>query len=832
MSSKNNRVWGIITVVFFCAAGSLLAQAEEGLHWEDLPSLPDSGYRGMSAGSSHGVWIAFGGEGHSAVSDRIYTLHPDRQAWQLEELRLPEPLAHALAVEFEDRIVVVGGTNGERPVDTVFSLKWKADELVIESLPALPVPLEGSAGARVGNELLVAGGSTGPDSQSLRQFLAFNLKSNEWTELDPWPGPGRAFAVSAVNDKAFLLFGGINSDDEPGILADGYRFSPDYQDGILTGGSWEQLAESPVAFAAAPSPAPRLGLDHFLILGGFQGPEFSRENLLERLYSYKAGSDQWVELGIADKTRLVAMAPVLAEGRRYSVIGGSDNADEFLDRVSTVFQPALHFGGLNWLAVMLYLGAVIVLGFWFSLRGQTTKDFFKAGERIPWWAAGISIYGTQLSGITFIALPPLVFAYDLRLVVGSLMIIAVAPLVIHFYLPFFRRLNVTSAYEYFEHRFDVNIRLFGSFTFIAMQLARTGVMLYLPALAISAVTGINIYTLILIMGVVSIVYTVLGGIEAVIWTDLLQVLVLLGGGMLCIGYVFLNTDGGALTVFQSGMADGKFKVLHGGWTPTEMVWWVALVGFFFINLMPYTSEQTVVQRYLTVKDERAAAKSIWTNGVMVIPAILIFQGLGIALYVFYKENPVILPAPEMREIVPYFVVHKLPVGIAGLVIAGLFAASMSSIDSNMNSVSTAFTTDVIKRFRPEHADEWFLRRARWLTIFVGVFGTVSAMGVAWLDVQFLFELSIQIVSIIGSSLAGIFVLGIFTRRANARGTAVGIVASVATTLSVWQFTQISLYLYATVGVVTCVSIGYLASLLVGKGKNLDGLTYRTLNVKR
>jgi SSS family transporter len=471
---------------------------------------------------------------------------------------------------------------------------------------------------------------------------------------------------------------------------------------------------------------------------------------------------------------------------------------------------------------------MLYIGYYYSKRGNSTDDFFVAGRRIPWWAAGISIYGSQLSAITFMAIPAIVYATDWSLAIGSIMILAVVPLVIKYYLPFFRRLNVTSAYQYLEDRFDVKVRLLASVTFMFMQLARIGIVLYLPAIAITSVTGINVYLCIAIMGVFCTIYTVMGGIEAVIWTDVVQVAVLLGGAIMCLVIAILNVEGGITQAIETGLALDKFKMLHWGWDSSQLVVWVALTGFFFLSIIPYTSDQTVVQRYLTVRDEKAAAKSLWTNGIITIPGVMIFFGLGTALYIYYLKNPQVMNSDSPDELLPFYIVQNLPVGIAGIVIAGLFAASMSSLDSSMNSIATAYITDIQKRFNKSSSDAHSLKLAKWITVIIGFAGTGSAMFIAATHVDFIFNYFQEILGVFGGGLAGVFVLAIFIKKANATGAIVGVLGGAAITWLVKYNTDISLYLYGAVGVISSVLIGYLVSIIFpGKGR-AKGYTYTTL----
>ncbi|MEZ4702782.1 MAG: sodium:solute symporter [Rhodothermales bacterium] len=470
------------------------------------------------------------------------------------------------------------------------------------------------------------------------------------------------------------------------------------------------------------------------------------------------------------------------------------------------------FSALDYAVLAVYLAALAGMGVFFARRETTTADFFLAGRRVPWWAAGLSIFGTQLSAITFMAIPAKTYAEDWSYFFGQMAIVAIAPVVVYYYLPYFRRLDVASAYEYLERRFDRRVRWFGSASFVLFQLGRMGIVLALPAIALSTVTGIDVYVCILAMGVLATLYTALGGIEAVIWTDVVQVVVLLGGAALSLIWIAFHVDGGAAEIGRIGEAAGKWRAFDWAFDATAPTIWVVFVGNLFANLVPYTTDQTVIQRYLTTPDERQAARSIWTNAVLTVPASLTFFTMGTALFAFYQVHPASLPAGLAGDaIFPWFIAHELPPGVSGLVIAALFAAAMSSIDSSMNSVATSLVEDVYRLARPNEPDAAYLRLARRLTVGLGVLGTSAALALATFEVKSLWDVFLQLVGLFGGSLAGVFALGMFTRRADARGAWVGALASAAILFGVQRYTSLHFFLYAGVGVVSCFVIGLAAS---------------------
>ncbi|MDP6636886.1 MAG: sodium:solute symporter [Phycisphaerae bacterium] len=495
------------------------------------------------------------------------------------------------------------------------------------------------------------------------------------------------------------------------------------------------------------------------------------------------------------------------------------------------------FGVLNWAVLGGYLLAILLMGVYFSRREKSTNDFFLAGRRIPWWAAGLSIVGTGLSAITFMGFPAKAYAGNWIHFTGNLVPILIVPIVILFYLPFYRRLNVTTAYEYLEKRFNLVARLVGGLLYICFQFLRMAVILYLPALAMHTVAGLDIYACILAMGLLCTVYTVLGGVEAVIWTDVLQVVVLMGAAIVCLGIIAGEVDGGLVAVIEKGRAAGKFKAANFTWDPKTGALWLFIVGRFFGDFMPNTADQGVIQRYLTVPDLKSARRAAWVGGLSVIPVSLLFFSLGTALWAFYQARPELIPGGlRDDQILPLFMVQQMPAGVAGLAIAGLFAAAMSSVDSSMNSVSAVVTTDGYRRFRPQASEQSCLRLARWITGLTGLIGTVAALIMASYADEFksTWDLFLYILFWMGSPLAGMFVLGVFTRRANGIGACVGAAAGAAGILAVREFTELHGMLYPVVGLGGCVVTGYLASLLVNvlpisRLRNLSGLTIHTLD---
>jgi N-acetylneuraminic acid mutarotase len=630
----------IALIFHLLIVGSVLnAQEKEALHWSELPPLPDKeGFAGMYAGVSNGALIAAGGAnfpekrpwegGTKAWYKEIYVLeNPDGQ-WIRAAATLPRPMAYGVSITYKNALICIGGTDAETLFAEVLKLEWNDGAIKITSLPSLPQPMAYLAGALVGDMVYVAGGLSSPQANgALHKFLAMDLSAaNEtmhWVECEPWPGPERALPVAASQGGAFFLVSGYRLAEEETAdgrlqtarvfpyLVDGYRYTPGRHEDKFSG-TWQRIADIPQAVVGAPNPALSLGLEHFAILGGID-TETAKHTDLENypefphdIVAYHIPSDTWLTLGQMPQGSARIAAPTTFWAGRWIVPSGEARPGIRSPKVNAINTEA-KFGWVNWMVLILYLVLMLGMGFYFTKRYTNTNEFFLAGRRIPWWAAGISIFATQMSAVTYLALPAIVYQTNWALMIGSLTGIAVMPIVTSCYVPFYRRLNVTTAYEFLELRFNLAVRWLGSLTFIFLQFGRMGIVLFLPALAIAAVTDIDIFLCIAMMGLVCTIYTVMGGMEAVIWTAVVQTIISLGGAILCLVLIFSDVAGGLAGIIDIGMQDQKFALYNPGYSYKEFVLWVAIVGFF-PQFIPYTSDQAVVQRYLTTKDEAGARK--------------------------------------------------------------------------------------------------------------------------------------------------------------------------------------------------------------------------------
>ncbi|UCG49208.1 MAG: sodium/solute symporter [Phycisphaerales bacterium] len=857
----------LLSLILLALGGAYSRGVEVGtqiIDWTELPDLPDRlGVAGAFSGVSGEALIVAGGANFpvplfkdgqlnpSAAKvwlGNTYVLAEPSGKWR-EVTPLARPLAYGASVTIPEGLVCIGGGDAGQSYAEVFMLVWSDGRMEKQELPPLPKPCSNTAAALLDTTIYVAGGQESPDANSaMHNFWALDLSKTDrgWRELAPWPGPERILPVAAVQDGSFFLFSGCRLlTGQAGrirrqYLKDAYRFTPAKLG--APEGLWKRIADVPVPVVGAPSPAIATGQSHILIFGGDSGQHADRTfQLADRhpgfstdILAYHTITDTWVNAGVLPAGHVTT--PAVKWGDTVVIPSGEVRPGT---RSPKILSGALRktraaFAFADYATWILYLAVILCMGFYFAKREKGTDDFFLAGRRVPWWAAGVSVFGTQLSAITFMAIPAKVYATDWVYILAQAAIILVAPIIVLFYLPFFRRLNLTTAYQYLERRFNLTVRLFGGVAFCLMQLGRMAIVLFLPALALSTVANLNIFACILLMGILCTIYTVLGGIEAVIWTDVLQVIVLMGGALLCTAVIISKVDGGLSQILYLGVQANKFKAVNLTWDYTTAAVWVVLLGNIFSNLVPYSADQAVVQRYLTTRTERQAANAVWTNAVLTVPAALIFFFLGTALYAFYRTMPAKLnPTLDTDAVLPWFVVHELPAGLAGIILAAIFAASMSSLDSSMNSMATVVTTDFYHRFKPNSSDHTRLLLARIVTVVLGLFATACAVLMALYPIKSIWDLFMALLGLLGGSVAGVFALGIFTTRANAPGALVGILSSIVTLYCVRRFTDVHFFLYGAVGIITCLCAGYLASMIIPTSKApATGLTVYEMRSRR
>jgi solute:Na+ symporter, SSS family len=468
--------------------------------------------------------------------------------------------------------------------------------------------------------------------------------------------------------------------------------------------------------------------------------------------------------------------------------------------------------------LLVYLAAVVGFGCWFVRKSGTTSEFMAAGGALPGWAVGLSIFGTYLSSNTFLGVPGKAFGTNWNAFVFSLSLPLSAYLAVKYFVPFYRHGNEISAYHHLEKRFGAWARTYVVVCYLLTQVARMGSILFGVGLGLKALTGWPIESIILVTGALVTLYTLLGGIEAVIWTDVVQSLVLMVGAIAIALVLLFDMPEGPRQTFEIASAADKFSLGEWNMDFTSSTVIVVFLYGLFTNLTNFGIDQSFVQRYHTARDARAAAGSVWLGALLYLPIAMLFFFIGTALFSYYQTEPGMLL--EVREqvaetlllhdgaattataisekaatlsdadigdkVLPHFIVHKLPSGLAGLLIAAIFAAAMSSIDTSLNSSATIILSDIWKRYlNPDIDEKGSMRVLYGSTIVWGVIGTGVAL--AMIGVKSVLDAWWTLSGIFAGGMLGLFLLGLIARRAGnaaaATGVTIGILVIVWMTFS-------------------------------------------------
>jgi len=433
------------------------------------------------------------------------------------------------------------------------------------------------------------------------------------------------------------------------------------------------------------------------------------------------------------------------------------------------------------IAILVYVGGMVLLGLACAWRAQTTEGYFVGGRKMPGWAVGISMLGTAISSVTFLAYPGSAYDRDWSLLVPGLTLPVAAAFGIAFFIPFYRKAMLVSAYQYLERRFGTPARLYGCMVFSIASIWRMAIILYLVSVALQIFlvgsTGWDLQTIIIVAGIIVAVYTVVGGIEAVIWTDVIQTIVLYLGGLITIAVVFWRLPDGAMQVFQEGVAAKKFN-LHASldWSLCKLTLWVLVIHGLVGNLHEFASDQGKVQRYCAPKTTRSAQWGAWICGLGCIPVWSTFMFVGTCLFVYYRAFPGLL-AEGLRadQVFPYFMLHDMPPFLGGLVVAAVMAAAMSSIDSSMNATATILTKDIYENlYFTNKTDKHYLWSARIIATLLGAGMIYGALLLTHAREEAILEMGLIIGAITGGGLGGFVFLGFFSTRANGKGAAIGV----------------------------------------------------------
>jgi SSS family transporter len=626
-----------------------------------------------------------------------------------------------------------------------------------------------------------------------------------WRERAPWPGTGAPRGLVAQTSALFALVASVGN--EPDRV---WRWSTD------TG--WVDKGVAPGQVLAGSGRA--IGQAHVLFLVR------SQADAAPQLQSFHTITSAWAALPAPPAAGALASA-----AWKNGVAWARTSADGTRTELpfAEIESGKLLLKWLDWIVIVVYLVSMLGIGLYFYLREKrsSTSDFFVGGRSIPFWAAGVSLYAANTSSISYIAIPAKAFETNWQYLTNNLVAVLGLMFVAVWIVPLLRRLDLMSVFSYLETRFHPAIRMLASGLFMLTQLgSRMSVILFLPSLAIATITGIDVVWSILLMGGFTIVYTAMGGMKAVVWTDVVQLVVKMGGALFAIGFMIWALKGGMGEFVSTAMAEHKTKLFDFSFDLTKATVWGFIFLVLFDVVLTFPKDQVLMQRTLSTSSAKNAGRSIWAFAAIMIPGGFIFYTIGTALFVYYKANPERLnPLLSIDATFPLFIAAELPMGVTGLIIAGIFAAAMATLSSIMNSVATLASVDFYEKLVKHPDPKKSVLFAEAMTVVAGLLGIGCALLLSRYDIHSLFDVSIELAGLLGGGFAGAYTLGMFTRRANSPGVAIGVASSIVLTTYAWSMKLVHPYFYLAISILLCIVIGYLASLLFpAPQRSLKGLT--------
>jgi SSS family solute:Na+ symporter len=655
--------------------------------------------------------------------------------------------------------------------------------------PPFPVPLRVARGAIQAGVLYLAG----VDDAGGAHWWSLNLAAPrpQWMILPVWAGRSPGVTTVVAQDLTLLLTApAVNGGGDElwrWTAAEGWRLKRTLPGAVVPG-------------AARP-----LGQAHVLYL--LRRPPDAAGAPRLQLWTYH--------------TTTASVAAQGAERAGDARLGaGWRNGLVWLDTAGAVRTAEIQgnkqlLRPLDWVMIVLYFGLIAGIGWWCyrQEKKQSTAAFFVGSRSIPFWAAGISLYASNSSSIGYIATTAKAYAVNWLYLLGNITNILALFFVAIWIVPLLRRLELTSVFDYLDRRFHLSVRLAGSGMCILMHLAgRMSIILFLPALAISTVTGVAVEWSVLMMGLVTIVYTALGGMKAVIWTDVAQVIVKFGGLFFAVGYIVWALKGGAREYVSIAVADDKFRMFDWSFDLTKATVWCFIFLQLMETILTFPKDQVLMQRIFSTKSEKEASRSVWLFAAIILPGSLVLYLMGTGLYVFYHSFPERMnPLLRTDATLPLFIAAELPAGITGLVLAGLFAAAMGTLSSILNSVATLVSVDFYEGLAKKPKQETSIRIAEWVTVIAGLIGIGLALLLSRFSINSFLDIAIEFAGLFGGAFGGAYTLGMFTRRSNWQGVLIGMGFSFVATFVVWWHHLVHPFLYLGISILFSIVVGYAAS---------------------
>ena len=502
---------------------------------------------------------------------------------------------------------------------------------------------------------------------------------------------------------------------------------------------------------------------------------------------------------------------------RFSRLGRNINSAFSLSHYRSGAEPGIMDTpmGLNTLdfsIIALYLAGITLFGLRFRKRNRSLRDYFLADRNIPWWAIALSIVAAETSTLTIISIPGL--AYDTNLTFLQVVLgYGVGRIVISFvFLPHYFRGDLFTAYELIERRFGKTLRSLTAALFLLTRAAAEGVRVYAVSIVVAIALGTGEITSITIITVLTLVYTFEGGLAAVIWTDVVQTFIYVGGTLVGMFTILHLIPGAWSSIYAIAASAHKLQVFDFSFTLWKpYTFWAGLIGGAFLTTASHGTDQLIVQRLLAARNQRQSVTALLSSGVAILFQFSLFLLVGVMLFAYYHKPSAAFGRAD--RIYPTFIVTEMPHGISGLLIAAILAAAMSNLSAALNSLSSTSMMDFYLRRYPGLSDSRQMRVSRISTLLWAV--VLFALAVLSLHkVGRVIEVGLQIASVAYGGLLGVFLLGVLTRRANQNGAIVGMAAGLAAELYIWRETQLPWTWYVAVGTVITFSVGYLTSLVL------------------
>jgi SSS family solute:Na+ symporter len=474
-----------------------------------------------------------------------------------------------------------------------------------------------------------------------------------------------------------------------------------------------------------------------------------------------------------------------------------------------------------------YLIGIVIFGSSFYKKNKSSRAFTIGNNNIPTWVISMSIFATFVSSISYLALPGQAYQSNWNAFVFSLSIPFSIYMAVRFFVPLYRSIGSPSAYTYLEMRFGSWAKYYVSVMYLLTQLMRSGTIMYLLALTLNVVLGWDITTVIVVTGISVMIYAMMGGIEAVVWTDAIQGIILIAGAVICVVQIIFKMPDGVGQIFQIAVENHKFDPGSFNLGLTSSTFWVVLIYGLFINLQNYGIDQNYIQRYMTASSMKEAKKSTLIGGLLYIPVSMIFFFIGTSLFAYYHVYPGLLPqGVEGDRVFPFYIIHELPVGLTGLLISSVFAAGMSTISTSVNSSATIILNDFFKLKNHDTGSERKSMTILYLASFI--FGILSIfIAISMINVKSALDTWWKLASIFSGGMLGLFLLGYFGKKIKSTAAIIGVIAGVLVigwmSLSPLFFAEISLgrfvspfhhYLSIVFGTMAIFVVGFLVGMVI------------------